>query len=155
MKKEPVYPEIGMGATIPSGSDSYPYTVIALAPSGRRMTISARTTVVRLRKASRIRIPAMNVGAFAKRRCARMGSGKLWARAGKSSIWERAGITATRAFRRNTLFDQKTQKTLDTISFVRCPLCGSWFLKRGVPGTTVKTIKKHMASSHKEAKLWQ
>lgn len=36
---EIITPEVGMGATIQVGSDCYPYTVIAVSPSGKTVTI--------------------------------------------------------------------------------------------------------------------
>lgn len=41
------------------------------------------------------------------------------------------------------MFDEKTQHQLDRMNFVQCTYCKKHFLKRGVPGSSVLTIRQH------------
>lgn len=48
------------------------------------------------------------------------------------------------------MFDEKAQKKLDAMKFKQCKICGNHFLVRGASGTSVMTLKKHMAAVHGE-----
>jgi len=39
VKKAPIIPVVGMGATMPSGSDSYPYTIVSVKPNLKEIEI--------------------------------------------------------------------------------------------------------------------
>jgi hypothetical protein len=47
------------------------------------------------------------------------------------------------------MFDLATQKKLDAMRFNQCEICKRWFLVRGVPGSKIATLKKHLATHGK------